>query len=70
VVQGDGGDHRIGGADGLADAFQLARDAARQLNGGPTATLARKCCSCRNACFWQWPCVVSISVTAESVRTP
>ncbi len=34
VMQGDGGDHRVGGADGLADAFQLARDAARQLGGG------------------------------------
>ena len=34
VRQGDGGDHRVGQADGLADAFELASDAARQLGGG------------------------------------
>ena len=34
VRQGDGGDHRIGQADGLADALQFAGDAASQLGGG------------------------------------
>ena len=31
--QGDGGNHRIGHADGLADSLQLAGDAASQLGG-------------------------------------
>src|SRR3982751_5600470 len=35
VMQGDGGNHRIDGADGLADAFQLAGDAAGQYGGIP-----------------------------------
>src|SRR5262249_51369400 len=33
--EGEGGYHRIGQADGTADALQLASDAARQLGGGP-----------------------------------
>ena len=33
VYQGDGGDHRIGYADGVADAFEVAPDTARHLGG-------------------------------------
>ena len=34
VVQGDGGDHRVGLADGLPGAVEVAGDAAGQLVGG------------------------------------
>ena len=33
VHQGDGGDHRIGQTNGLADAFEVTPDAARHLGG-------------------------------------
>ncbi len=34
LFDGHGGDHRIGSADGLADAVEIAGDAARQFGGG------------------------------------
>ena len=74
VMQGDGGDHRIGRADGLADAFQLARDAAGQLGGGLVEREdffggdgGEEVLQAAELCFFWKPRTISMTVMAESV---
>jgi len=77
VHQGNGGDHRIGQADGLSGAFEVASNATRRLGGrlAEFQQLLGADVSGREAIFWgRWtfwsPLTISMTVMTERVRRP